>query len=126
MKAPATISPATIITVEDSEAFWIVVHHNNKATVVDFRYKDQGEPADSSVAARDLCHFLGLQTTERELEEPFTAGDDGFEITSPQTNKVFSGDTEGEALEALLKAEPDAILQLSSHVFSPEEEDAFP
>jgi hypothetical protein len=118
-------TPATIITVEDSEAFWTVVHHKGKASLIDFRYKDQGDAEDSTEAAKCLCHFLGLQTMERELQDPFTSEKDGFGITSPKTGKVFSGDTESDALEALLAEEPEAIIELSSHVFNEEEEEAF-
>jgi hypothetical protein len=120
-------TPAHIITVEDSEAFWIVIHHNGKAAVVDFRYKDQGNPEDSAEAAKDLCHFLGLQTTERNLEDPFDflSPDDGWILISPKTKKIFSGDTESDALKALLAEEPDTIIELSSHVFNREEEENF-
>jgi hypothetical protein len=119
-EAPITTLPptgkVTVITVKCNSDFWIVLHTRGTAKIAEFRYGDQGEATDSSKLTQNCAQYFGRETETLEIEPEFSLEGEPrnfhWELKSP-SGKVYSQESEGACLEALIKEEPDAILQMA-------------
>jgi len=106
----------TIITLTYNSDFWIVAHKRGLTIKLGFFYSDQGNENMVAELAAEAIAFSQCKPARAsiDLSEQFKMHElkkgVRFSIKSPATGKSYRGESEGDALQALFTAEPDAIL----------------
>ena len=107
----------TIIIAGDGEDFWTLIHQPGKCRIADFCYGQESSADTCANIAENTAEFFGADTARKEVELDFGHEIEEIEgtaklvmqLTSP-SGKIYTGETETECLEELLKSEPDALV----------------
>jgi hypothetical protein len=119
---PSDPPKTTIIVVKSNDDFWILLHQPKLCEIVEFRYYDEGNAANSTRLVKASAQFFGAEPDTIEitaddlrLDWKQIAKESGptmqwFIRTPNEEGKVFTGDSETECLVAMLQYDPDAIV----------------